>query len=792
MNISFHYKLKSHPDRLVKQHLIGVHQKALALFDSLKFDFPNFNREDLRKVISVTSLFHDFGKATSFFQNYIQNPKVESTEDSRKKRSHGLISALLTFGILKEELLDDLILPLFGLILVRRHHGDLMDFNSLIIFNEKDLENVLIQIDAIDYTEMKSIISECGFNSFVNRDFIIDTVSYFQPRTPRELKRLCRNFSIEYYFVMNLLYSILLQADKTDAILNDDKLIQSELLRSYDVHKFKNQLDNNVLNPIDIIRKTAFDEVENEIETITDNDRIFSINIPTGSGKTITSLNAALKLCEKFHHTHIVYCLPFTSIIDQNFDVFEKIRISANLPDDSSILLKHHHLTDIFYRSVSEENIWQEYSINKALHLIEGWESRITVTTFIQFIYSLISYKNSALRKFNRFSNAVIILDEIQSIPHEYWSLIKEMLSQTSILLNTKIILVTATMPLIFSEEKKEIIELVKNKQEMFRRLNRIELDVSNLSHEKMNWDEFCEKAFDLVKINQKKDILFVMNTIRSAKELYEFFNESISKYQLLYLSSHIIPKERIKRIDHIKSQGKDMPILIVSTQLIEAGVDIDLDIVVRDFAPLDNIFQTCGRCNRECRDSIKGQVILFSLKDSNSWAPSGIYKNFLKQKTLKVLKEKSIIQESEFFQLSHDYFNELKKDDSQAKSLNLLEKISKLKYQNDDEKIEMKLIDDDYSASVFVEIDDTAQGLWDNYMQIQEMDSGFDKMIALKKARRKLAEFIINIPKKCLPSDHDSGIYHLRKDRVSEYYGKEIGFKIDKVLPPEKSVFLL
>ncbi|HHE37659.1 MAG TPA: CRISPR-associated helicase Cas3' [Candidatus Cloacimonetes bacterium] len=792
MNISFHYKLKSHPDRLLKDHLLGVHQKALSLFDKLKFEFPLFKREDLRKVISIASLFHDFGKATSFFQNYIQNPQEESTEDERRKRRHGLISALLTFGILKEHFEDDLVLPIFGFIIVRRHHGNLKDFTTNFIFDEKDLKNVQSQADNLDYEEIINISSGIGFEQFINHDFIDNVIAYFNPRTPRELKRLSRGFSIQHYFVLNLLYSILLQADKTDAILHDENIKKSQLLTSSDVQKFKNQLSNDHSNQIDLIREKAFTKVEKKIESLTNKDRILSINIPTGSGKTITSLNAALKLCEKFNHSHIVYCLPFTSVIDQNFEVFDKIRISANLPDDSSILLRHHHLTDIFYQTVSEENLKQEYTINKALHLIEGWESRITVTTFVQLIYSLISYRNSSLRKFNRFSNAVIILDEIQSIPHEYWSLIKEILSQTSIFMNTRIILVTATMPLIFSEENNEIIELVQDKQTIFKSLNRIELDVTNLINEKMNWEEFCDAALKLANTNPNLDILFVMNTIRSARELFEFFQENNPTQKLIYLSSHIIPSERLNRINEIKKRKVNEPVLVISTQLIEAGVDIDLDIVVRDFAPLDSIFQTCGRCNRENRNDKKGRVLLYSLKDSNDWTPSGIYKSFLKQKTLKVLTNKTIISESEFYQLSKNYFYEIQKDNSQTKSIELLNKIKKLSYKNGNEKIELKLIDNDYSSSIFVELNETAQDLWENYITAQEMENGFTKLAALKQARRKLSEFIINIPQKCLPPDHDSGIYHLRNERVSEFYDEETGFKIDKVLPPEKSVEII
>jgi len=179
----------------LKEHILGVQDRALSLFDKLKFDFPNFNREELREVVSVASLFHDFGKATSFFQNYISNLDDSSTESSRKKRSHGLISSLLTFGILKEKLSGNIILQIFGLIIVRKHHGNLENFKNLLIFSENDLENVKLQINNLNYNEFQHIVCEQDYNEFLNKEFIINTIKFFQPRTPRKIKRLVRDFS---------------------------------------------------------------------------------------------------------------------------------------------------------------------------------------------------------------------------------------------------------------------------------------------------------------------------------------------------------------------------------------------------------------------------------------------------------------------------------------------------------------------------------------------------------------------------------------------------------------------
>jgi len=173
----------------------------------------------------------------------------------------------------------------------------------------------------------------------------------------RTIKRMDRNFSAQHYFLLNLLYSFLLNADKSDAILHDSEVKDAPILKSKHVGEYKSSYKNQPNNPIYQIRNKLFSTVNETIERLNENDRIFSINTPTGSGKTITSLNAALKILEKFKHDRILYCLPFTSVIDQNYCVFDEIRKFADMPDDSGILLKHHHLTDIHYQSIRDDQV---------------------------------------------------------------------------------------------------------------------------------------------------------------------------------------------------------------------------------------------------------------------------------------------------------------------------------------------------------------------------------------------------------------------------------------------------
>jgi len=769
---------------LLYDHVNGVHRLALKLFDDVRCNFPDFDRHDLRKTISVVALFHDFGKATSFFQNYIEDPKAPSTDSSRMRRRHGLISAIAVYQILRAQFPGDSLLPLLGFIVVRKHHGNLQNYRNLLLISEEDLGNCLAQAEHLEYDELRRIY----FSYAIDRDLIAG----FSLTELRSFRRKDREFFTEHYFVLNLLYSLLLHADKTDAILHEDSPGRPKLMTSESIRCFKKSFEQKPQNSINAIREKAFRSVNQAIDTLDDTERILSVNIPTGSGKTITSLNAALKLCEKYGHDHVVYCLPFTSVIDQNFQVFDDIRKTAGLPEESGLLLKHHHLTDIRYQVLTDENAVKEYGPNEALHLIEGWQSRIIVTTFVQFMYSLISYQNASLRKFHRFSNAVIILDEIQSIPHHYWKLINHMLSRMTQWLNSRIILVTATMPLIFSEQEKEIKELVSQKREMFLELKRIELDVSHLNEEKMEWADFCESAKTVVCNNPDKDILFVMNTIRCARDLYTLFSEADIPHRLEYLSSHIIPTERLRRIERIKNRDEDRPTLVVSTQLVEAGVDIDLDIVVRDFAPLDSIFQTCGRCNRENRNGVKGKVILFSIKDSNGWTPANIYSSFLMQKTKKVLEGKINISESQFFQLANDYFNEVQAGGSQTLSDDLLEKIAKLKYCDNNQRIEIKLIEDDYSSSVYIEYNEEAAQIWERYQQTLTMENGFEKSTALQQIRRKLAEYMINVPRKCVPPEDATGIYRIPRNDVQKYYDPQTGFDPNAQLPEKTETIIL
>ncbi|MBU0580838.1 MAG: CRISPR-associated helicase Cas3', partial [Candidatus Margulisbacteria bacterium] len=655
------------PDKLLVDHLGNVYKIGCNLWES--GISRNFSIEDelLVKVLKYALLLHDFGKATPFFQD-----KLFDRDYHVEKAKHGLISAIAACSYLNKSLTAENVQPdikniLIGIcfLIVKRHHGDFDNIDDEFFiakntclkeqfasvnldFFYKLLCNYGLLPNKITFADLEEIIVIC-------EDLSFDT------------KRI---FNKEHYVIVNLLFSILISADKGDCILgvdlvdkNIEQKIKFDVVDIYKRDKFKNKTE------ISIVRDNIYLDIQNEIDKLDKEFKILSINVPTGTGKTLASFNAALKLKQKFDLKKIIYCLPFTSVIDQNMQVFENVLDNAEVPVTGEIIIKHHHLSDIKYKKNGKEE-----DVDKAEYLIETWNSQIIVTTFYQLLYSFFTNKNRNLKKFYNLRNSIVILDEVQSLDYKYWLLINEMFKFLSEKLNIYFVFVTATMPLIFSEEKKEIRELMPHKIDYFNKIDRIILDISLLKqNEKLNIESFCAILVDDIKSNRDKSFLIVLNTVNSSIEVLSKIKDNINDREVIYLSSCIIPKHRIERIKMIQKENKKF--IVISTQLVEAGVDIDFDIVYRDFAPLDSIYQVCGRCNREGNKNKKGIVKLVSLVNKNGknfW--SFIYDAFLINETIKVFEFcENIIKESSFYNLSHNYFDILVKNGRRDDSKDLL-----------------------------------------------------------------------------------------------------------------------
>ncbi|MDD4896846.1 MAG: CRISPR-associated helicase Cas3', partial [Atribacterota bacterium] len=790
---------------LLKDHLKDVGSRSKRIIQAKRLD--EIDELILADISYLIGISHDFGKYTTFFQKKLKGMCDKNDFLAR----HGLISALFMFEVAYEYVrtknLKNIIpyefLPLFSYFVVKRHHldlGDIEDDISVEKLFDSDFRYISKQFEDIwqNKKQIKKEYNALFINYPISSEIIFNNLEKYKKNIKYSsdieeiLKELDISFysfrmanvkTLQYYFIILLLYSVLIDSDKKYAggvKEIERKIFPENLVENYlNKDEFKEEGENNINCIRNEIRKSV---LRNIGDPKNKHQKIYTLTAPTGTGKTLASLSAALLLRNKLkkylnlkNEPRIIYSLPFTSIIDQNYTVFDKVlnQIEDFRAYENEYLLKHHHLSEIFYKT---EGVDRERDVEESLALIESWESEIIVTTFIQLFYTLIGHKNCSLKKFHNIVNSIILLDEIQNIPVKYWNLVREVLIGMTKYYNCRVILITATKPLIFQDG--EYIELVEDYEKYFSKpeLNRVCLEVNlnkryvlNFYNSLVNWSQ--------------NSYLFVFNTIGSSLEFYSLLsrdkfkeNEIIIykeekkkliinkiikgnyKYDLYYLSSNVIPKIRRERIELIKKRlENNHKAIIISTQLIEAGVDIDCECVYRDLGPLDSIIQVAGRCNRN-KKLHKGNTYLVNLmkmRDSGSeyWY-ANIYDKVLLNIVTEILNGKKIIYEKDFLDLINDYF--MKAKEKSNIETNLTKSLYSLYFydKNPDNKrrkpiSEFKLIEekDWNNVDIFVELDDEAQRIYTRYQEIKEIKNLWERKNEFLKIRKDFYDYVISIP---------------------------------------------
>ncbi len=746
--------LYSHPNITLATHLEGVFRMGLHAFDGNGL-YPEY-----RELMKLILLLHDLGKASSFFQAYLMGTSHTASKYTR----HSEVSAIIAYQFAREggysELESTLVYNA-----IRCHHGSLDNFREM---QEPDLtqEEIKTIANGIDARYLNACIGKLliGFSLTTHKIQNYLETYYSQTYTSR-VRRLRKSLSSDLWFLQRYLYSMLIWADKCEAIFHESKpRAESMVWQGAFVNKYRKSLKQDS-SELGEIRTHAY-ETLSKIHTT---QRVLSISLPTGAGKTISSLRSALSLIETDKPLQrIVYCLPFTSIIDQNHAVFKDILALNHVQADSSILLAHHHLTE--YQYLESEN---KYEINQSEFLIETWDSEFVITTFYQIVATLFSSSNKDNLKFHRLANSILILDEVQSIPHKYWLLFKSHLRELVECLNLRLIMVTATMPLIFDEQKHEIMPLIPDSEFLFARLNRIVLHPMH-ARDSLDIEGFVKLLREDIASDCKKSRLIIVNTIKTSLALFKRLQEENLNSPLLYLSSNVIPKDRLARIKAIRERNADGSI-VVSTQVVEAGVDIDFDVVYRDLAPLDCIIQACGRCNRnQSRD--RGIVKLIRLKDARKDYWQYIYDPTLIDATLNALKPMGkAIEESDFHALIQGYYQDLITRASSALSQDIIAAISGLSFTDVDHQV--KLIDSN-TMPVFVELDQEAGELLEAYKaRLKEVcEDDYIKKARIKSAFKKLSPYMINVHANMLKCD--DAFYIIDREMLHNMYDAETGFK--------------
>ncbi len=770
--------LYSHPQRPLVDHLLGVEKMMLEFFEDQKLDTQKafgIETELFKSLIHAIAISHDLGKATKRFQEKLTGSNVRSP--------HSEISAIYAYAAAKECLskMDDRSkeFSFYAFVVVRRHHGFLKYYIDEVVdlkYYKEKLVNMTKSIDkefvAWFKDQTKVEISPQKTSEIIDEISEIDTEIDDALNSKNDLSS---------YFAINFLYSILIDADRIDAATYGFKIskridFDTKVVQKYMESHFKNS-EGIINNLRDVVHK---DVINSEISL---KDHFYTITIPTGGGKTLTSFDFALKLREMIKKTEeripkIIYALPFTSLVDQNAQRIKDV-LSIDREVSTDLLLVQHHLTPNEYTD-DETGLLNE---DLSSLFISGWDSEIIVTTFVSLFEGLISNRRSDIRKLHTIFGAIVILDEIQNIPHEYWKLISEVFNFIAQKTGTYFILTTATKPKIFIDSK----ELATNKFELKR------IKIVNETKELNTLESLYEEV--LYDLKQNKRVLVVLNTISASQNFFKMFEEI--KMKKFYLSAGVIPKLREKVINEI---NKGDVKLLVSTQVVEAGMDIDFDTVYRDMAPVDSIIQSCGRCNRNYTLCM-GIVHLIDLKNDNGTSYSNlVYDDLLVGISKEIFNEISEITEDAIEKsLINPYFEKVSNYITQSEKY--LHSLKKLFYFSQNKAIEnppistFSIIKEFLKANIYIEYDQEAVDLWNEFEEIQSLDPK-EWYIKATRLFKKMNQYIIsvNITKSLIENgpplvDRQRGnsFYFVQKDRLNDFYDEEIGFKI-----PQKDVMIM
>jgi len=781
---SLYYKeVWSHPNKPLREHLKKVAKIIKYSINELPLNLP-VEKTILSEVLYYVGLYHDIGKATYFFQEYLkeENEDKKARLKNDPKTKHSLLSAVATYFAIEEYLKEInfnndffFFLPVAGFIAVRRHHTDLQSISEDIKIDESEI--IKEQINNL-YTDYLSFLPKWKevfekLKSFPN-SWLLRKLSWNQ--------WIKEDKGVLPYLIQHLFYSLLLDADKHEVTIGtklERKVLPSNMVELYRKEKRLNTPESK----INKLRNEIYKKVISQVEILDlEKEHIMSLSAPTGSGKTLTSFAFALNLRERIEKEkgycpRIIYCLPYLSIIDQNAKVIEEVfKIAIGKEPTSDYFLIHHHLSDYTYR---EENT--EYEPDESEILIEGWDSEVIITTFVQLFHTLFTNKNKAIRKFHKIVGGIVILDEIQSFPHTYWLLFKETAETLAKHFNVYFILSTATQPAIFERPK----ELVTEKEKYFTSLKRTQVLVKTSSPMTINeLKEYIIKSL----ISKPQSTLVVLNTINSAEELFKGIKDTLksSGFEVYYLSSHIVPIERLRRIEAIKNSTNKK--VVISTQLVEAGVDIDLERVIRDIGPLDSINQVAGRVNRNFRYEDKlADVEIIKLKDERGMFLSFyIYDSVLIDATERLIQRFTQISEDCLLNISERYYEEVKKVVSDDVSNRYLDGIKKLDYEYIGN---FKLIEEIDKIDIFVELDDEATKVWRQYEELRKIKDIKERKHKFLKIRGKFYSYVISVllrkGHKNLPPEIE-GIRFVAKTQLEEFYDHETGFK----LMPDSSIW--
>lgn len=596
----------------VEQHLIEVHDLAGEF--AKKINQP--------KAGQLIGLLHDFGKYSQAFQVYIKSAVglIDSGDEEyvdakglKGKVDHSTAGAQWIFKeffqIIAKQYPDrnheqaQLALVLIqGLAqCIASHHSGLID--SLETSNSKGF------IKRINKEDERTNLAECikaadknlleKANALITSDLLKEGVFFLQEITNSknfELSEITKSFNLGLY--AKFMFSCLIDADRissADFDFPENKLLRAKSQPDWDLacsrmENFVSKL--KVRNSIDDIRQQIS---INCLKKASEAQGVYSLTVPTGGGKTYSSLRYALHHAKKHQLDRIIYIIPFTSIIDQNAQVIREVLEQEE--DEQAWVLEHHSNLE------SEQQTWRSKLVS------ENWDAPIVLTTMVQFLETLFSGGTRGVRRLHQLANSVLVFDEIQTLPINCTHLFCNAINFLSSHCKTTAVMCTATQPLLnelTAPDKGQLNlptenELTPDVSQLFNELKRVEIVDQTKS---LGWSLIEITKLVIEESQKKSSCLIIVNTKDWAQKIYKScVEQGMDENTVFHLSTSQCPAHRKLLLDEIRNRlDVGLPTLCISTALIEAGVDVDFNSVIRFLAGLDSIAQASGRCNRNGR----------------------------------------------------------------------------------------------------------------------------------------------------------------------------------------------
>lgn len=572
-------------EQSIEEHCLNVARLARELI------YEDEDSCGLKDLAYNAGLLHDFGKYRPDFQRYIL--AASGANQSGKvppKAPHAIVGAIEA-----RRLFDDPMIAETLAYCISGHHRGLYDHNEM----ERRLR----------HGEHKRWCDACEKLTSAEN---LETADFDDVDEPDDLQMAIR-----------MLFSALVDADRLDTERFMTPDLSAERLRIKGNYASLSTLRERLRAKTESFRSAPDTPVNRARAYFLESCRthgaesdpgIYTLSLPTGAGKTISSMAWALEMAIRNHHDRIIYVIPYTSIITQTAMVFREIFGEENI-------LEHH--SEVVVEQQGEGDSSDE-QMSRLKFLTENWDAPIILTTNVQFFESLFASKPAKCRKVHSIANSVIVMDEVQALPEGFLSPILSAISTLSGAFHCSILCCSATQP-VYDEALSSPDDggdyyipldtkgdLVPREAKYFTPFDRVDY---HLEPQTVTSQELAER------LAAEHSVLCVVNSRKDAGQVYRALRDlpKVKADEVIHLSRSMCSAHLRRAIETIKERMREgEPTKVISTQLIEAGVDLDFPCVWRAHSGLGSIIQAGGRCNREGKMEQRGQVFVFSLTDGS------------------------------------------------------------------------------------------------------------------------------------------------------------------------------